>query len=350
MSLQLHTYALLLATLAALITVSSTECEGSTEEDDCPHVKVLRGRDGRDGRDGLNGAKGEQGPVGSPGHKGDKAVPGIQGPIGISGPQGAAGEKGQRGQQGLHGEKGQQGIQGPIGISGPQGAAGEKGQRGQQGPRGEKGQRGMHGDKGMRGDLGPTGHQGEQGVQGPPSGGVTYTRWGRTNCSTDQGTELVYAGRAGGTHHRHSGGGANYLCLPDDPSHLRYQSGVQDRSYVTGVEYQYVSLPSLSSVNHHNVPCAVCYVANRSVSLMIPAKTQCPTLWTLEYIGYLMTERFNHHRTMYECVDKDPESVPGLNAFSDPRATFHLVEPYCNGLSCPPYNAEKELTCVVCTR
>ena len=93
MSLQLHTYALLLATLAALITVSSTECEGSTAEDDCPHVKVLRGRDGRDGRDGLNGAKGEQGPVGPPGHKGDKGVPGIQGPIGISGPQGQQGRK-----------------------------------------------------------------------------------------------------------------------------------------------------------------------------------------------------------------------------------------------------------------
>ena len=109
-------------------------------------------------------------------------------------------------------------------------------------------------------------------------------------------------------------------------------------------------MPSLSSVNNHNVPCAVCYVATRSVSLMIPAKTQCPTLWTLEYIGYLMTERLNHHRTMYECVDKDPESVPGLNAFSDPRAIFHLVEPYCNGLSCPPYDDDKELTCVVCTR
>ena len=318
MSLQLHTYALLLATLAALITVSSTEREGSTAEDDCPQVKVLRGRDGRDARDGLNGAKGEQGPVGPPGHKGDKAVPGIQGPIGISGPQGAAGERGQRGQQGL---------------------------------RGEKGQRGMHGDKGMRGDLGPTGHQGEQGVQGPPSGGVTYTRWGRTTCPTDQGTELVYAGRAGGTHFGHEGGAANYICMPDDPNHLQYQSGVQGRSYVAAIEYWYGSHPSLSTFNYHNVPCAVCYVATRSVSLMIPAKTQCPTLWTLEYIGYLMSHaHHNDGRTMYECVDKDPESVPGLNGGSSPTAYLYLVEPYCNGLSCPPYDDEKELTCVVCTR
>ena len=62
-----------------------------------------------------------------------------------------------------------------------------------------------------------------------------------------------------------------------------------------------------------------------------------------EYRGY-------SGRTMYECVDKDPESIPELNSYSTPRAIFHLVEPSCIGLSCPPYDDEKELTCAVCTR
>ena len=266
-------------------------------------MEVLRGRDGRDGRDGVKGERGDTV------HSGEKGEPG---------------DPGEKGDKGIHG------MQGPIGISGPRGPAGEKG---------------------MRGDPGLQGPQGEQGVQGPPSGGVTYTRWGRTTCPTGQGTELVYAGRAGGTHYQHGGGAANYLCLPDDPDHLIYESGVRGASYIAGVEYYYASLPSLSSFTHHNVPCAVCYVATRSVSLMIPAKTQCPTLWTLEYIGYLMSEYYSHAgRTMFECVDKDPESVIGLNLSSNPRAIFHLVEPYCNGLSCPPYDAEKELTCAVCTR
>ena len=83
---------------------------------------------------------------------------------------------------------------------------------------------------------------------------------------------------------------------------------------------------------------------------MIPAKTVCPTNWTLEYIGYLMSEYHSSHRTMYECVDKEPESVEGLNSRSNPRALFDPVEPSCNGLSCSPYDDEKELTCVVCTR
>ena len=138
--------------------------------------------------------------------------------------------------------------------------------------------------------------------------------------------------------------------LPNDPDHLQYQSGVQGNSHIGGVEYYYAVFPSLSSLNHHNVPCAVCYVATRSVAVMIPAKTQCPTDWTVEYVGHLMAERYNHARTMYECVDRDPQSLPGLNNAMDPTAFFHLVEPYCNGLPCPPYNAEKELTCVVCTR
>ena len=243
-------------------------------------------------------------------------------------------------------------VRGIDGRDGKDGVNGEQGLQGLQGKQGIVGPRGPVGEKGMRGDPGLRGPQGEQGPQGPVTGGVIYTRWGRTTCPTDQGTQLLYSGRAGGTHRFHTGGGANYLCMPDDPDHLQHQSGVQSQGYIAGVQYYYSSLPSLTSNNYHNVPCAVCYVSTRSVSVMIPAKTQCPTHWTLEYIGYLMSEdtHRNHHCTMYECVDKDPESVPGLDAHSDPTAFFELVEPYCNGLSCPHYDAEKELTCVVCTR
>ena len=86
---------------------------------------------------------------------------------------------------------------------------------------------------------------------------------------------------------------------------------------------------------------------------MIPAKTQCPTSWTTEYIGYLMSAHQNHALpTTYECVDIDPESIAGLDAanWSQGSAIFGHVEASCNGMACPPYDDEKELTCVVCTR
>ena len=229
------------------------------------------------------------------------------------------------------------------------GLPGAQGERGMAGPRGPVGEKGAQGDPGMSGGRG---EPGPQGVQGSPAGGTVYTRWGRTTCPTDHGTQLLYAGRAGGTPQEHRGGAANRLCLPNDPDHLQHQSEVQRPAHIAGLDYYYSGLPSLSSKNYCNAPCAVCYVAIRSVAVMIPAKTQCPTNWTLEYVGYLMSEWYNlNGRSMYECVDKDPECLPGLRSDNTPRdGRFHLVEPYCDGLECPPYDAEKELACAVCTR
>ena len=85
---------------------------------------------------------------------------------------------------------------------------------------------------------------------------------------------------------------------------------------------------------------------------MIPAKTQCPSTWTLEYSGYLMSESRLHsgrQRTTYECIDKDPDSVPGSVSNTDGSVFYH-VEASCNGMLCPPYDPQKELTCAVCTK
>ena len=116
-------------------------------------------------------------------------------------------------------------------------------------------------------------------------------------------------------------------------------------NYVYGAEYETGGAP-LRAVNQHNVPCSVCYASTR-----VPAKTQCPSTWTLEYSGYLMSEaRWNSYsRTMYECIDKNPDSVPG-SASSTNGALFHHVEANCNGMLCPPYDPQKELTCAVCTK
>ena len=70
--------------------------------------------------------------------------------------------------------------------------------------------------------------------------------------------------------------------------------------------------------------------------LMIPAKTQCPTSWTREYVGYLMSASQSYRLpTTYECVDKDPESVPGLNGpgWNLGSGIFAHVEGSCNGMA-----------------
>ena len=84
---------------------------------------------------------------------------------------------------------------------------------------------------------------------------------------------------------------------------------------------------------------------------MIPAKVNCPTSWTREYYGYLMSERYIYHRTMFECVDRHAESVLGSAANAN-AAHFYFVESRCSGIgiACPPYVNGRELSCTVCTK
>ena len=198
----------------------------------------------------------------------------------------------------------------------------------------------------VEGPRGDPGVQGPRGYPGPMSGGVVYTRWGKSSCPDVFGTELVYAGRSGGSSYSHQGGGANYLCMPLNPEYtLKYVIGHQGRSTVYGSEYN----NPITGTADHDVPCAVCSVTTRLQVLMIPAKTSCPTAWTREYYGYLMSEHYSHHRTMFVCVDKDQDSVPGSQAATY-GAKFHHTEADCSGMPCPPYNNQKELNCVVCTK
>ena len=80
------------------------------------------------------------------------------------------------------------------------------------------------------------------------------------------------------------------------------------------------------ATHDHDVPCSVCYVSNRAIKLMIPARTTCPESWTEEYEGYLMAERHNHaQNAVHECVDKDSESVSGSAADTNGALFYHVI-------------------------
>ena len=98
---------------------------------------------------------------------------------------------------------------------------------------------------------------------------MIHTRWGKSSCPTTAGTQLLYAGRVGGTYANHSGGGANYLCMPLDPQYSSYTPGVQGHTYMYGVEYKY----PIGGTGNDDATCAVCYVSTRETQLMLPAKT-----------------------------------------------------------------------------
>ena len=264
--------------------------------------------------------------------KGQKGEPGSPGLIGPTGPQGPPGSKGEAGPPGL---RGLPGLQGEMGNSGVQGPPGDTGVEGPTGPIGPQGSPGLQG---------PPGPPGQSGISGNATGSVIYTRWGNSLCPDVPGTQMVYAGKTGGSFAT-NGGGANHICMPPNPNYtLPTQNGIQGYAYVYGAEYE----NPIVGTDDSNVPCAVC-LATRETVMMIPAMTSCPPSWTEEYIGYLMTGRRDLQRSTYECVDSSQVPIPETQPSNGNGAMFYHVEAHCNGMNCPPYDPEKELTCVVCT-
>ena len=86
------------------------------------------------------------------------------------------------------------------------------------------------------------------------------------------------------------------LCMPFDPNYYNPRSWTQGHSYLHGAEY---ALPLRQSSAELNAPCAVCTVYTRSQALMIPGKINCPSSWTREYFGYLMSEGLSGYRSTF---------------------------------------------------
>ena len=184
--------------------------------------------------------------------------------------------------------------------------------------------------------------------------GVTYVRWGRNACPDTPGMQLIYSGRAGGAWWNSRGGGVEKLCLPGNPVYLNdttmISTTLSSTSFVHGAEYQFSDGPN-SNLNDNNVPCAVCYASTREIAIMIPATTECPSTWTREYYGYLTAESETNRRSSYTCVDVNPEAIENTSA--DGNGTlFYFVRSFCytNGLDCPPYEHDRALSCVMCSK
>ncbi|XP_015764089.1 PREDICTED: short-chain collagen C4-like [Acropora digitifera] len=245
--------------------------------------------------------------------------------------------------------RGRDGRDGTPGPAGPAGKDGRDGRQGPKGPRGFMGLKGETGEKGIPGPEGPQGPQGQRGLQGPRLAGVSYNLWGRTNCSGD--ATVVYTGFMASGFYTHTGGGSNFLCLPSNPVFEETIPGFQKTAAIYGTEYQLNGFKGFKNdIHNHNAPCSVCHVKSRGSQIMIPATNKCPSGWTKEYSGYLMTEYFNHaHENEFVCIDKDAEAIPGSHGDTN-GALLYNVQATCTTLPCKPYIDGYELTCVVCSK
>ena len=190
-----------------------------------------------------------------------------------------------------------------------------------------------------------------KGDPGPQVGGAVYTRWGRTVCP--QEATLVYAGRAAGSKHNVKGGTSDTLCMPETPQYLSTDTTANYVPLLHGVEFETwgTSSTPLNDLLQVNLPCAVCHTDTKLSVLTVPAQYTCPNGWSMEYNGYLMTDREDSDRQRKDtiCMDKDAEAVPGSQANTNP-ARVYLMRATCDGLPCPPYNTNMALPCAVCSK
>ncbi|XP_013786519.1 uncharacterized protein LOC106470507 [Limulus polyphemus] len=192
------------------------------------------------------------------------------------------------------------------------------------------------------------------------SSGTTYTHWGSNSCP-NSGAQLLYNGVVAAGYYGHTGGGADYQCLPHKPQYGYKNPGTQyttklGGSSMYGTEYRGDSIYPFKndkndgkSLNQMDSVCAVCYVPVRSITLMIPAWQECPTGWTFEYKGYLMASHYKQHRSNFVCVNDTPESKESGENTSG-GSYLYPVEGICGAIPCPHYSNGLELTCVVCTK
>ena len=193
-------------------------------------------------------------------------------------------------------------------------------------------------------------------IRGRPGGSV-YIRWGKHECPDESRAELIYRGYAGGSYYSHTGGAANLICLPEEPTWSNYSDKVSTYgAFVYGAEYSFgysQDAPQVqfigSDLHQHDVPCAVCR-SRRPSMVMIPGRNDCFDSWTVEYTGYLSAgSHHNNAASEYVCLDANPEMVDGGTQVQY-GALFYLVEAGCGSLKCPPYVKGRELSCVVCTK
>ena len=192
----------------------------------------------------------------------------------------------------------------------------------------------------------------------------------------------MYAGRAGTAAHHNAGAGANLVCLSDDFDAGAYQQPFTSSSTIfntiVGIEYLLnINDPLIVTSDNDgsdpvesgdNVPCAVCSVVTDAV-YMQPGSTQCPSLWTIEYTGFIMaesqttnpdraSERFRSH---YVCVDSTADPVIDANGLTmgttGEEAGLAHVRADCTAnpteiLGCSTINeyGQGQISCVVCRK
>eukprot|EP00045_Choanoeca_perplexa_P018407 m.290873 g.290873 ORF g.290873 m.290873 type:complete len:3950 (+) comp17810_c0_seq1:79-11928(+) len=186
-------------------------------------------------------------------------------------------------------------------------------------------------------------------VCGAPEEGAVYIRYGKHACGSTS-TAIDY-GVAAGADYTLSGGVSQFLCMTNQTQVLDVKTGNQASAEIEQAEFQTGDSnlnPLFESLHDHEATCVVCQAPTlRTNVLMHPGTTICPTGWTREYFGYLLSSHYTHKRVNGICMDEKPDKF-GTSS-SQNGALLYFAE-MRDAAAFPTYTNNLELTCAVCTR
>ncbi|KAG8176255.1 hypothetical protein JTE90_021352 [Oedothorax gibbosus] len=166
--------------------------------------------------------------------------------------------------------------------------------------------------------------------------GATYVYWGRNNCTED--AEIMSTGFAMSTGPPHSGGGANFLCLPEKPQYGNPVTNEKEAAFLQNLNYQFPGGDS------SKLSCATCRLASRgSVSTFIGRGSECPGDWDYVYDGLLASGSKSSFSTQFVCLDRNPVNNEGGD--EDP-----LKPDWANIVGEEDGDKQILITCVVCAK
>ena len=68
---------------------------------------------------------------------------------------------------------------------------------------------------------------------------------------------------------------------------------------------------------------------DNSHTVLIPAKYNCPSGFTMAYYGYLMSQHYTQARQNFVCVDINPKNMVGGSTTSQDGALLYITEVSC---------------------
>ncbi|XP_022257293.1 uncharacterized protein LOC111089315 [Limulus polyphemus] len=186
----------------------------------------------------------------------------------------------------------------------------------------------------------------------------TYVHWGKSSCYSAN-TEKLYSGYAATHPEEGIGGGANYLCYPEDNLAWGEECSSSDQTFLGTLRLGTINnnspLNTSKTLFQRSVVCALCHITNRSSVVTFLLENECPEGWITEYKGYLVTNENNGHRGEYVCLDTNIE-IDELKRGIETNANRFMLDQKANLVILPPesntdsHTKNRFVACIVCTK